>query len=51
MLSREPRRGNTGAKGDFLMEFKKRTLKEIADMICGNFKAEESFFKCRSSAI
>ena len=23
------------------MEFKNRTLKEIADFICGNFKAEE----------
>ena len=31
------------------MEFKQRTLKEIADMICGNFKAEESFFRYRSS--
>ena len=32
------------------MEFKQRTLKQIADMICGNFKAEESFFKYRSSS-
>lgn len=32
------------------MEFKKRTLKQIADMICGNFKAEESFFQYRSSS-
>lgn len=31
------------------MEFRNRTLKDIADMICGNFKAEESFFKYRSS--
>jgi hypothetical protein len=32
------------------MEFKKRTILEIADMICGNFKAEESFFRYRSSS-
>jgi hypothetical protein len=32
------------------MEFKKRTLTQIADMICGNFKAEESFFHYRSSS-
>jgi hypothetical protein len=32
------------------MEFKKRTLAQIADMICGNFKAEESFFVYRSSS-
>jgi hypothetical protein len=32
------------------MEFKRRTLKQIADMICGNFKAEESFFRYRSSS-
>jgi hypothetical protein len=32
------------------MEFKKRTLMQIADMICGNFKAEESFFRYRSSS-
>lgn len=32
------------------MEFKQRTLKAIADMICGNFKAEESFFVYRSSS-
>ena len=31
------------------MEFKQRTLTQIADMICGNFKAEESFFCYRSS--
>jgi hypothetical protein len=31
------------------MQFKKRTLNQIADMICGNFKAEESFFRYRSS--
>jgi hypothetical protein len=31
------------------MEFRSRTIKEIADMICGNFKAEESFFRYRSS--
>ena len=32
------------------MEFKKRTLMQIADMICGNFKSEESFFRYRSSS-
>src|SRR5882762_1695709 len=32
------------------MKFKKRTLNQIADMICGNFKAEESFFRYRSSS-
>jgi hypothetical protein len=32
------------------MEFKNRTIQEIADMICGNFKAEESFFRYRSSS-
>lgn len=32
------------------MEFKQRTLKQLADMICGNFKAEESFFRYRSSS-
>lgn len=31
------------------MEFKQRTLMQIADMVCGNFKAEESFFRYRSS--
>jgi hypothetical protein len=33
-----------------IMEFKKRTLMQLAGMICGNFKAEESFFKYRSSS-
>lgn len=32
------------------MEFKERTLVALADMICGNFKAEESFFVYRSSS-
>ena len=32
------------------MEFKKRTLTQIADMICGNFKQEESLFRYRSSS-
>jgi len=32
------------------MEFKRRTLMEIADMICGNFKTEESVFRYRSSS-
>lgn len=31
------------------MEFKQRTLIEIADMICGNFEASKSFFPYRSS--
>ena len=31
------------------MQFKRRTLNQIADMICGNFPAEESFFLYRSS--
>jgi hypothetical protein len=26
------------------MEFRKRTSMQLADMICGNFKAEESHF-------
>lgn len=32
------------------MEFKQRTLMQIADMICGNFKNDESFFRYRSSS-
>jgi hypothetical protein len=32
------------------MEFKQRTLMQIADMICGNYKDEESFFSYRSSS-
>jgi hypothetical protein len=32
------------------MEFKQRTLMQIADMICGNFKHEETFFCYRSSS-
>ncbi|MDF0515838.1 hypothetical protein P0R31_01120 [Bradyrhizobium yuanmingense] len=32
------------------MEFKQRTLMQIADMICGNFNDEESFFEYRSSS-
>ena len=32
------------------MVFKERTLLEIADMICGNFKEEESLFRYRSSS-
>ena len=32
------------------MEFKQRTLMALGDMICGNFKAEESFFVYRSSS-
>lgn len=32
------------------MEFKQRSLMAIADMICGNFKSEESLFVYRSSS-
>lgn len=32
------------------MEFKSRTLKEIAEMICGNFEKEHTFFRYRSSS-
>ncbi|MEJ8852864.1 hypothetical protein [Variovorax rhizosphaerae] len=32
------------------MEFKQRTLMQIADMICGNFPEEKSFFQYRSSS-
>lgn len=32
------------------MEFKQRTLKQIADMICGNFDTKETFFRYRSSS-
>jgi hypothetical protein len=32
------------------VEFKRRTLMQIAEMICGNFKEEESFFRYRSSS-
>jgi hypothetical protein len=32
------------------MEFKQRTLMQIADLICGNSKNEESFFRYRSSS-
>ena len=32
------------------MRFRKKTIHEIADMICGNFEAEEAFFKYRSSS-
>jgi len=32
------------------MEFKKRTLTQIADMICGNFPVETTFFPYRSSS-
>jgi hypothetical protein len=31
------------------MEFKQRTLMQIADMICGNFPKEETFFPYRTS--
>jgi len=33
------------------MHFKQRTLMQVADMICGNFKVEESFFHYRSSSL
>jgi hypothetical protein len=32
------------------MDFKQRTLMQIADMICGNYKDEESFFQYRNSS-
>src|SRR4051812_26795305 len=32
------------------MVFRKRTLSQIADMICGNFSHEESLFRYRSSS-
>lgn len=32
------------------MEFKQRTLKQLADMICGNFNEKETFFPYRSSS-
>ncbi|MEU3087027.1 hypothetical protein ACWCQ0_01100 [Streptomyces massasporeus] len=32
------------------MKFRRRTLAQIADMICGNFPDEESFFEYRSSS-
>ncbi|MDH7794833.1 MULTISPECIES: hypothetical protein [unclassified Beijerinckia] len=32
------------------MDFKQRTLMQIADMICGNYKEEDSFFRYRSSS-
>ncbi len=33
------------------MNFKQRTIAELADMICGNFKPEENFFPYRSSSL
>ncbi len=32
------------------MEFKRRTLSELADMICGNFNAEKTLFRYRTSS-
>ena len=32
------------------MKFKSRTIRELAQMICGDFKLEESFFQYRSSS-
>lgn len=32
------------------MKFRRRTLEQIADMICGNFKADTSVFPYRSSS-
>ena len=31
------------------MQFRRRTLNQIAELICGNFVAEETFFPYRSS--
>lgn len=33
-----------------MASFRKKTIHEIADMVCGNFPAEESFFTYRSSS-
>lgn len=33
------------------MKFKSRTLSQLADMICGNFPAETTFFRYRSSSL
>src|SRR3546814_12824096 len=33
-----------------MMKFRKRTLNQIADMICGNFEAAETRFLYRSSS-
>ncbi len=32
------------------MELKRRTLNQLADMICGNYEAAENFFLYRSSS-
>src|ERR1700730_14131366 len=32
------------------MQFKERTVEQIADMICGNFAAAATFFQYRSSS-
>src|SRR4051812_20730402 len=32
------------------MEFRRRTLAELADMICGNFDADKTLFRYRSSS-
>jgi hypothetical protein len=37
-------------EGGTTMEFKERALMQIADMICGNFKEDESFFCYRSTS-
>jgi hypothetical protein len=44
------RHGSASKIGVTIMEFKQRTLFAIAEMICGNFKAEESHFIYRSSS-
>ena len=31
------------------MEFKRRSLMQLAQLICGNFEADKSFFRYRSS--
>ena len=33
-----------------MVEFKRRTLRQLADLVCGNFPADESFFVYRSSS-
>ena len=41
---------NSEELGENSMKFRRRTLDEIAEMICGNFPQEESYFPYRSSS-
>src|SRR4051794_23601158 len=36
--------------GGGTLQFQRRTLKQLGDMICGNFEVEKSFFRYRSSS-